>query len=346
LHSAISRVIPGTRDFLERANSLTAFHLALYGKVESLYLSLSLQLFTLCLLIGASGYATWKMLTTDLAFCWSATPALITPSLVQNATSILALPWSFLFPAAVPSLQLIESTRYYRLHAPLRSSLEYDPVTMGQWWAFLILTIISWALIPRIILLLITLRRYKNVVSYTILRLPHAAALLSELRPGAVHTTIPSERSTNQLPQGAKNLSDKSHTILIQIPPVTANSKVILWSMEDMGLDLSRVLPQLSPCSPLHAGGTAPTSKDQAITDSVSSTAQLDLIVILVKAWEPPLLEFMDFISELRQATKRTTPMYVIPLTLYKDEKGNSIWNEVLGKLSDPWIHVTRSLSI
>lgn len=346
LHRAISRITPKCRDVFEKATTLTAFHMALYGKVESLFLSVTLQLFTLSFLLGASGYGTWKMVTTDLAFCWAATPSLITPSLVQEVTSALALPWSFVIPAAVPSLQLVENTRYYRLHTPLRTSLEYDPAIMGQWWAFLILTIFTWAILPRLIMLAITLSRYKNVVSYTLLHLPHVPALLSELRPGELHTTVISKKNNNPRPKTRQILTDNLDTTPIQIPPVTADSRIILWSMRDLDLDLVTLLPQLTQLSPMHAGGTTSTSEDSAITESIENTPCLDLIILIVKSWEPPLMEFLDFIKDLRKATKKTTPIYVVPLTLGDDRMGNLVWSKILGKLADPWIHVTRSLSI
>jgi hypothetical protein len=346
LRSAISRMIPESRELFATATTLTAFHFSLYGKVEALYLSLTSQLFTLCFLLGSGGYGIWKMITTDLAFCWSATPALITPALVQQATSVLALPWSFLDPAAAPSLQLIEKTRYYRLHAPLRSSLEYDPAVMGQWWAFLVLTIITWTVLPRLILLLTTLVRYKNVVSYTLLHLPHVPALLAELRPDAFHTTVTPEMSDKPQPRNRENFTDNSDTPPIQIPPATTNSKIILWSMQDLDLNLRTLLPQVSQLSPIHAGGTTSTSEESALLNSVSKITQLDLFIILVKSWEPPLLEFLDFIGDLRKVTQRTTPIFIVPIALDKEATENMVWTRVLGRLADPWIHVTRPLSI
>jgi len=341
LHKALSQFIPKCRGIIERASTLTAFHLALFDKVEALYLSLTLQLFTLCFLLGASGYGTWKMVSTDLAFCWSATPALITPSLVQDATSALALPWSFFFPTAIPTLQLIEKTRYYRLHAPLRSSLEYDPEIMGQWWAFMILTIITWALLPRLIMLLITFGRYKNVVSYTLLHLPHVPALLTELKPGARITTSAPETSSHLHSQEMQNLTDNLDTIQIQIPPLTADSKIVLWSMSDLDLDLVSRLPQLSSFTPMHAGGTTSISGDLEATTAISNTPRLDLVLVFVKSWEPPLMEFLDFMGDLRKAARKKTPIYVVPLALDETGTGNVIWSKVLRKLADPWIHVT-----
>lgn len=346
LRATISKILPQGRELFTKASTLTAFHLALYGKVEALYLSLMSQLFTLSLLFAAGGYGTWKMITTDLAFCWSATPALITPALVQYTTSILAIPWSFLDAAATPSLQLIEKTRYYRFHAPLPSALVYDPAVMGEWWAFLILTILTWAVLPRLILLLITYAHYAKAISYTLRHLPHVPALLAELRPGGVYTTNTPDRSAQASTPQRQNITDNLDTALIQIPSVTASSKIIAWAIQDLNPNLLTLPPQLSHISPTHAGGTTPTSEELAVIEAVGNAPPPDVILILVKSWEPPLLEFIDFLSDLRKATQKTTPIYVIPLTLDREKADNTVWIKVLGKLADPWIHVTSSLSI
>jgi len=350
LPTILSRFLPKSRELITNATTLTSFHLALYGKVEFLYLSLTTQLFTLCFLLGACGFGVWKMITTDLAFCWSATPTFVTPELIHSITSTLALPWSFSSSASIaqPSLLLIQKTRYYRLHAPLRSVVESDPAIMGQWWAFLILAIFTWAILPRFILLLFNYIRYIKAVSYTFLHLPSIPDLLEHLKPGSVQTTTNTAQKMIETSATTEQLSslNEAGTDQIQIPTVTLHSQIILWAMRDLNLQTIPLLLQHSTTLPAHAGGTTPMSEELAIIDAVQKNQQLDRIILLVRSWEPPLLEFLDFLRDLRKASQKITPIYVIPLRFENQDANNIIWIKVLKKLADPWIHVTFSLSI
>ena len=40
---------------------------------------------------------------------------------------------------------------------------------------------------------------------------------------------------------------------------------------------------------------------------------------MVVKAWEPPLLEFLDFISELRTAVGKDRQILVVPVSISED---------------------------
>ncbi len=52
--------------------------------------------------------------TKDIAFAWSTTLQ-ITPESFHTFLEMLATPWKTWFPSAVPSLELIEKSQYFRL---------------------------------------------------------------------------------------------------------------------------------------------------------------------------------------------------------------------------------------
>lgn len=104
-----------------------------------------LQRFWLLMGVGMFiGY--WLLLLfTDLAFGWSST-------LIDDRQTVLALtqavaaPWQWLWPAAVPDATLIESTRYVRI-AP-GSNVAHA----GNWWPFLMASLLCYNLLPRLLL--------------------------------------------------------------------------------------------------------------------------------------------------------------------------------------------------
>jgi len=40
---------------------------------------------------------------------------------------------------------------------------------------------------------------------------------------------------------------------------------------------------------------------------------------VVVKAWEPPLLEFLDFISDLRMAVAKNRQILIVPVSISED---------------------------
>lgn len=94
------------------------------------------------LLLGFSAL----LMFSDLAFGWSST-------LLDSGRSPVAVfdwlsaPWRGLWPAAVPDAALLEATRYVRI-APVSGSVE----RAGDWWPFLMASLIFYNLIPRALL--------------------------------------------------------------------------------------------------------------------------------------------------------------------------------------------------
>lgn len=114
------------------------------------------------------GFAT-LLLFSDLAFGWSSTLLNSdTPPMVLFDG--LSMPWRELWPAAVPDATLLESTRYVRI-APASGDVE----RAGDWWPFLMASLIFYNLIPRALLAVFSLlwwRRWERRRGQTSVRAP------------------------------------------------------------------------------------------------------------------------------------------------------------------------------
>ncbi len=62
-------------------------------------------------------------------------------------STALTWPWHALWPDAVPSLSLVEQTRYFR-SAPGTAAA---PAALGQWWRFLLMCLLVYVLLPRVL---------------------------------------------------------------------------------------------------------------------------------------------------------------------------------------------------
>ena len=76
------------------------------------------------------------VITKDIAFAWSTTLH-ITPAGLHDFLTMLALPWRGMVPEAVPSLELIEQSQYFRLGEKLDAGMIAQASQLGEWWKFL-----------------------------------------------------------------------------------------------------------------------------------------------------------------------------------------------------------------
>ena len=125
----------------------------LYGSVEKWFVIGLTQRFSLAFNLGALATCLYLISFSDLAFAWNTTLQIGTESF-HKIVHIIAIPWSSLFPDAVPSLELVEASRYFRLNAEYLQSPAYTnlPQIVAGWWKFLILSLIFYGLMPRIII--------------------------------------------------------------------------------------------------------------------------------------------------------------------------------------------------
>lgn len=96
------------------------------------------------------------LLFTDLAFGWSST-LVDDPQRIYQLTQLISVHWQAYWPAAVPDLTLIENTRFIRI-APSTA----DAGNAGDWWPFLLASLLIYNLLPRVLLMLVCLLQLRH----------------------------------------------------------------------------------------------------------------------------------------------------------------------------------------
>jgi hypothetical protein len=92
----------------------------------------------------------------------------------------------------------------------------------------------------------------------------------------------------------------------------------------------------------LSAGGSRSTQQDDATVAALcrDSTAG---VAVITKSWEPPLLEFVDFLHSVRARCNRRQAIIVL-LWGGRDggvlERDRETWRATLRQLKDPDLHV------
>ena len=101
--------------------------------------------FNLGILLGLTGL----VLVKHVGFYWETTTELVMRSFLEKAASFLSAPWSAVWQEAVPSVAIIDASRWL----PGRSTgLAPGP---AAWWEFLLMVTLVWGLLPRVILWLL-----------------------------------------------------------------------------------------------------------------------------------------------------------------------------------------------
>jgi hypothetical protein len=96
-----------------------------------------------------------------------------------------------------------------------------------------------------------------------------------------------------------------------------------------------------------HAGGrTSLAAEEETIATLVRANDDA-VVVLLVKGWEPPLLDCLDFLQALRAACGRRRWFVAIPVAIGPDgaiqpcaPPGFGVWQRKLRSLGDPALDI------
>ncbi|EBA00853.1 DUF2868 domain-containing protein [Marinobacter sp. ELB17] len=242
------------------------------------------------------------VVTQDLAFGWSTTLN-TAASGYHQLTSALATPWAWLWPAAVPDLTLVEATRFFR--AGTNTSL--TPARWGQWWPFISMLWLVWVVLPRLLLRLHA-SAFVRLRARTLLR-RHPG--LNALR-GRMATPV---LDTGAGHNDANDLPDTRHNTLLQ--PLSEKAHLLSWAGAGTVTDkqaLPSVLAAICPGPALNVGGLASLSQDQQAIAQLAASSDAVTAIMLVRSWEPPTGELLDFLTSARQSWPAGSRVCLLPL--------------------------------
>jgi hypothetical protein len=299
------------------------------------------QWFAVLFNVGALLAALHLIVFSDLAFGWSTT---LTISTADASAWIdrLAAPWRWWWPGAVPSLELIDATRYYRLNQGLLpgAPAAVDVAQLGQWWPFLVAAMLCYGLLPRLVALWLSYWSFGRALRDVLLTTPDAVALLDRMNTplvetGAAAVDLDPVTGTASVPAGTT-----SHAL-------GATVDVVDWAQASG--DADRVGSWLKRNGTLlnsyyEAGGAQSLQGDSDVIEALTTPGVT--IVLLVRGWEPPLLEFIDFLRELRDTVSEQRTMAVLlvgssqDLSAPNDPADVEIWTTVLNDKVDSRLRV------
>ncbi len=311
--------------------------------------------------LGVIGATFLKITTTDVAFGWQSTLQLSSQT-ISSFLKLFSLPWSWLFPEGVgfPNLEQIEGSRLilkdgiYHLATP----------DLVSWWPFLLLSVFFYALLPRIVLFLVSVYLEKRKLKKLKFNSAEARQLLRRMcNP---HIDTKGERRGDSGGHEAVSLPDNNCPKTDKVHKTKQKhislEKVFVAIPEELHelCDIGRLSSTLKNNHNLESEYflvfadelSAPGLIRDIRAEAEARKEDVTMLVIVMEAWQPPIEEINHFLKELRDGIGREVLLNVV--LIGKPDKNNiltrvedqdyMVWQNRLAKLADPYLQVTRLL--
>jgi len=295
--------------FSSRTKQLLDIQSDIQASFSLFLIQLSSLLFSLGLLLGF----LLTILTQDIAFGWSTTLQISAASFYEFLHSL-----SFIFanfcPQSLISMELIEKSHYFRLGQEISQEMQTNAALFGEWWKFLACSTLFYAVLLRLLFLFASYIKLQKSFQHTLLALPEAQKLLEDMNEPII-TTNAQNRETAQ-EQTTKSLSHATQK--------EQNYYAILgWTFSDDELLVIIDALQLQAKRNFTLGGTKSLQEDNAIIEELQ-----DGVLLLVKAWEIPTMEFIDILQAITNKTKSVTiyPLGYAKNTYLPSHKDRNVW--------------------
>jgi hypothetical protein len=289
---------------------------------------------------GAITIALLLVTFTDLAFGWSTTLDMDSRT-VYGWVSALAAPWAAWLPGAVPDMARVEASRFVRLEDGGMPSQR--AVQLGDWWPFVLMTVLFYGALPRLLLLVFASWRLHRATRRLLVDDPEVTALLDRLDAPVVGMSGDGEENLQALegpvPPEPGDVDPTGHAVALIWNQAAPDASVHAWLRTTLGLE-GVVLAEVGILQ-----------REEDLRGTLAAAAQqLDnpvrRVIVVTKGWEPPLLEFMDFLAVVREVFGGGCSLTVVPLNLDGsgvDAGDRGVWAHALARLRDPRLYVVEA---
>lgn len=260
------------------------------------------QAFTIGFFVGALGALFALVSFTDLAFGWSTTLEL-SPQTLVGWVQTSAAPWAAWLPQAAPNAELILQSQYFRAAGAPEHAQQ-----LGGWWPYLVMCLLIYGLLPRLLLLLLSHWRLTTATQHLLLHDPQVGALLDRLQTPWVERSI-------SAPETDIGIGVAQPPARVALPE--GRYALVIWNQVAAPLPISAWLRHLRvnlDPSTLQLSGHRAAS--EGLTGFTEQLAQVQHVVVVTKAWEPPLLELHDLLIALAALLQPVGRVMVLPLSL------------------------------
>jgi len=254
-----------------RAGSLRS-HYALYGPASYLPILIVAQVFGIGFNLGAITTTVALEWFSDLAFGWGSALD-VQPQTIHGIVRLIALPWSWLFGEGFgyPTLDQIAGSRI-SLKDPLSLLSAAD---LRSWGWFLVLAVTTYGLLPRLLLLGLSLRTQERTLASLPFTHQRAQAIYARMLTPSLETAVSGSGTGPQMPIPQPLRSPK--TPVPTAPRRNASKPSAEKPVVDKGLVEPREKPEQAEAPP-----PTPSRADSTSAESMDSMHRVPLAAPLV----------------------------------------------------------------
>ncbi len=284
-------------------------------------------MFSLGLLVALLG----MVITKDIAFAWSTTLQ-VSPNEFHSLLHTLAFAWRDIFPWAVPSVELIEQSQYFRLGEKLDTQMIQNASKLGEWWKFLAFATLFYAILLRFGMWILSMFGFKKALKRSLLSLEGASILLREMNEPIITTSATVEKK-NVVPQC-------SHTMQEVEDLDGSYDRTLGWAMSSDELRVLNDSMQVITPMAFDVGGANSLDEDSEIISKCQGE-----VLFYVKSWEPPTMDFIDFLEDLTRVADKVilAPVGTVEDAYLPKIKELEMWGRKLQQISSDKVWLKRS---
>ncbi|WP_428244269.1 DUF2868 domain-containing protein [Gynuella sp.] len=253
------------------------------------------QWLSLSFLLGSLAAFLLLLVSQDLAFGWSTTIA-FAPEHITDVLHILSTPWASWWPQATISPELVSGTQFFRLQGVQGN---YDATLFGQWWTFILAFILTYNLLPRGLLLLLSQLMMITRVNALLYQDAEVFQLIDDLKPVVVETGSHRDAHYQTASEPKTRVSHGGYE---------PDAALLLWGLSAEDL---KHLHLYERCQ-----------KAIQLTDHLDVSTQTKF-TLMVPGWEPPIAELTDLLERFPAASVQ---LLLMPLGQQLDEADIASW--------------------
>ncbi len=288
------------------------------------------QFIALFFSIGLGLSLLMMVATKDIAFAWSTTLQ-ITPTDFHSFLLMVSTPWSGWLPSAVPSLELIEQSHYFRLGDRLGEEMIKNASSLGEWWKFLVCATLFYAIFLRFLVYLLASFGFHKALEKSMLSMDGVRQLLRDINEPII--------STNAEVRTEKQEIDISGHLQIALDMGNTYTIVQGWAMPEMTIKVLNDSLCITASFVYEVGGSNSLKEDSLVISKSKGT-----VLLYVKAWEPPTMDFIDYLEELVETVAKVivTPIGTEENHYVTTEKSMKEWERKLATYDNEKIWLQR----
>lgn len=316
---------------------------SLFSRVQPVLALALVQVFGVAFNVAAAGVLMFLVLFSDLTFSWGTTIR-VEPGQIERLTTGLSVPWAEVFPAARPSMELVESTRFVRLDGEFVDEKPENALRAGGWWPFLLAATVTYGLLPRVLALGGAIVLVRREMRRALARSAEVRALKERLRTPSVAFEADSVEAS---------VPDVERPEAGSVGPVEIERGLsvaaVFWAYDEAPSEdvVAGILERRLGANVVRrlAAGGLETPEGAVLEELKEAVAREEIgaVAVFFEPFEPPKADARRFLSRLRERVGPATPIVVFLLEVAGEDlvggedQERRAWRRAIGALGDPF---------